>query len=119
MRISDWSSDVCFFRSVLTIDQAERGVIIGVGILQQLVVADRADHDVADAGAQGVANESHAVGIPGVAHGHAEFLGEKLGDLVLEALSLLVRDGKVAGLGADAHRRDRKSTRLNSSYSCA
>jgi len=51
---------------------------------------------------QRIANESRGVGIEGVGDRLAKFAGKKFGDLVFEAFTGLVGEGKIARIGAGA-----------------
>src|SRR5262249_47563401 len=72
----------------------------------QVVAGWRADHDVAAAlferGIHRVPDEAAPLPPPDVADLRAEVFGDDLGDLVLEAFLLLVRERKVLRVGADA-----------------
>ena len=91
---------------VLVPDHHDVGrVVVGVAVLDQLVGRDRAHDQVAELGAKRVAHEAHALRVPGVLDLHAQPLRHQLGDLVLEALTGLVREREIVRIGADPQRR--------------
>src|SRR3546814_6250594 len=121
MRMSDWSSDVCFSDLV--------DAVIGDAALREIVGADafravaRADHRAARARAFGVQALAFGLVEPGAQD------AERLGLVLVLRFLVLLDDDEAGGQMGDAHRRiggvdrladgpgrDRKSTRLNYSH---
>jgi hypothetical protein len=77
-------------------------MVIGIRGLHDVVAGNGAHDEVAAARAERIADEPDDLGEPDITHRDLEFLGEDLGDRVLESLFLLVRERKVSRIGADA-----------------
>ena len=83
-------------------DQCVGRTVIGVGVLHALGAGGRADDEVAQARAEGVADESGTLRQPVIADLDLEFVGDDLRDPVLEAVLLAVGERHVARVAADA-----------------
>ena len=81
-------------------DQDIGRAVIRVGGLDD-VAARRADDQVAQAGPEGVADESGPLGQPVIAQLDLQLVGDDLRDLVLEPAALALGERHVAGIAAD------------------
>src|SRR3546814_6870093 len=124
MRISDWSSDVC--SSDLVVDVALLDEVRGVahragGVVEQRLLLLRGHQPEQVTGLLEVVVVVVAV-VPPVRV--AADLQRRLAVLrlflpLVEAVGFVVRQAAVVAVGAALAVADRKSTRLNSSHSCA
>ncbi len=73
-----------------------------IGVEDEVVTLAGADDHVAALGEQRVAREAGSLREPRILDRDAELVAEDVGDLVLEALLLLVGEGKVRRVGAHA-----------------
>ena len=78
--------------------------VVGIGDLNHVIALRDAHDDVAPVRSERVPHEAGGLRIPRVAQVSSELAGEKLGDLVLEALALLGRERHVVRVGTDAQR---------------
>ena len=80
------------------IDHHVARVVVGIGRLHEIVARHGADDEVATARLKRIAHKTHHLREPHVADRQFQILTEKLGNLVLEALALFVREGKIVGI---------------------
>ena len=78
--------------------------VVGIGDLNHVIALRGAHDDVAPVRGERVAHEAGGLRIPRVAQVSPELAGEKLGDLILEALALLGRERHVVRVGTDSQR---------------
>ena len=76
-----------------------------MSIAHRFVALGIAHHHIAALGKQGLADEAGGLREPSVLDGHLELRSHDLGNLVLEALTLVVREWHVGRVGADAQRQ--------------
>src|SRR5262249_27153449 len=78
------------------------GPIVGIGALHQVIALRKPGDDVATMRTERVAHEADRLRIPRVCELPVELLRQKLAELVLESLALVVGERQVMRIGADA-----------------
>ena len=78
------------------------GVVVGVRRLHDRVAGHGPHDEIALPRPQGIADEANHLGEPDIADRQLQVGADEVGDLVLEALLLLVREGQVVRIGTYA-----------------
>jgi hypothetical protein len=85
----------------LAVNENVRGVIIGIGIIDQAGALGIAHDEIASIAPHGVGDVARRLRKPAISQSITELIGNECCELVLEALALLIGEGHVVRVGAN------------------
>src|SRR4029079_19314406 len=94
----------------LAVNENVRGVIIGIGIVDQAGALGIAHDEIASIAPHGVGNVARRLREPTISHSITELIGNKRCELVFEPLALLLGEGHVVRVGANTQNALRPGT---------
>src|SRR6266571_1959514 len=97
--------------AVGAVHEVVRGAVIRLRRRHGIEAHRGLDHDIAESAEDGVSQDAAAAGPPVVGNRRVQISGDDVGDLVFEALLLVVGEGQVVRIGADPEVRRRPALR--------